>query len=134
MGGNDRQNAHRVSCSDFEFTISRRLQLGVKVGDEVMLQFQLTETLNPEMYATKASIRDPASRLAVSIKGKGANGDYFVWLKNDGEKTVMIMNSLVDALEGVSLSETKAMPRRWYVTRQHGTSKKDVVYTTEDES
>ncbi|KAE8321765.1 hypothetical protein BDV39DRAFT_185059 [Aspergillus sergii] len=37
-----------------------------------MLQFQLTETLNPEMYATKASIRDPASRLAVSIKGKGA--------------------------------------------------------------
>ncbi|KAE8338061.1 hypothetical protein BDV24DRAFT_153797 [Aspergillus arachidicola] len=75
MGGNDGQNAHRVSCSDFEFTISRRLQLGLKVGDEVMLQFQLTETLNPEMYATKASIRDPASRLAVSIKGKGANVD-----------------------------------------------------------
>lgn len=108
----DTQGAHIISCSGFHFTISRHLNLGIKVGDQLRLQFHLTETRNPQMYATEALPTDPASRLAVSIKGQGIHGDYHVWLKNPGEKCVKRMNTLVDALEGVPLKESKGMTRR----------------------
>lgn len=111
------------------FTIFRRLKLGVQVGDRVRLQFHLTEAPILQMYATKALATDPASRLAVSIKGQGTYGGYHAWLRNPGKKCVVKMNTLVDILEGVSLEESKEMDRRWYVKRQQGTSKKDVVYT-----
>ncbi|GIJ83625.1 hypothetical protein Asppvi_002450 [Aspergillus pseudoviridinutans] len=133
FGGDDTQKAHLISCSGFAFTISRQLRLGVRVGDLVRLRFHLTATPNPQKYATKASQTDPASRLAVSIEGGGTHGDYHVWLRNPGDKVVSRMNALVDALEGVPLTESKEMARRWYVTRRQGTSKKDVIYTVSDD-
>jgi hypothetical protein len=133
FGGDDTQKAHLISCSGFAFTISRQLRLGVRVGDLVRLRFHLTATPNPQKYATKASQTDPASRLAVSIEGRGIHGDYNVWLRNHGDKVVSRMNALVDALEGVPLTESKEMARRWYVTRRQGASKKDVVYTVRDD-
>lgn len=61
-GGDDIHSLHIVSCGVFHFTVSRSLNLGVQVGDEVRLQFHLTETPNPKMYATEALPTDPASR------------------------------------------------------------------------
>ncbi|KAF7177079.1 hypothetical protein CNMCM7691_004727 [Aspergillus felis] len=133
FGGDDTQKAHLISCSGFAFTISRQLRLGVRVGDLVRLRFHLSATPNPQKYATKASQTDPASRLAVSIEGRGTHGDYHVWLRNPGDKVISRMNALVDALEGVPLTESKEMARRWYVTRRQGTSKKDVIYTVSDD-
>lgn len=127
------QKARLISCSGFLFAISRQLQLGVRVGDRVRLQFYLTETPNLQMYATKALAIDPASRLAVSIEGQGAYGSYHVWPRNPSEKCVKKMNTLVDVLEGVSLKESKGMARRWFVERRQGTSKKDVVYTARND-
>ncbi|KAB8232944.1 uncharacterized protein BDW43DRAFT_278043 [Aspergillus alliaceus] len=52
--------------------------------------------------ATSALSHYPASRLVVPIKGRRVNAEYCIWHKNPGERAVMKMNGLVDALEGVS--------------------------------
>ncbi|PLB49413.1 hypothetical protein P170DRAFT_495390 [Aspergillus steynii IBT 23096] len=128
-GSDSSQGAHLITCSNFIFTVSRHLQLGVHVGDRVQMQFYLTETPNPRAYARGALLTDPASRLAVSIKGRGSRGDFHVWLSNRAELVVMKMNSLVDALEGFTLNESKTFRRRWYVKREPGSSERTVIYT-----
>jgi hypothetical protein len=40
---------------------------------------------------------------------RGILGDYHVWLRNHGDKVVSRLNALVDALEGVPLTESKEM-------------------------
>ena len=106
-----------VSIGSYQFTISRTLGLKVNDGDEVFVQFELTETPHPHAYACKARIDDPAIRFAISLKGHNTNGDFFGWLTTGGELNVKKMNSLVDVLEGFSREECLTFKRRWHVKR-----------------
>ncbi|OJI79386.1 hypothetical protein ASPTUDRAFT_130632 [Aspergillus tubingensis CBS 134.48] len=128
-GYDDDRSAQTLVCSDFCFIISRSLKLGLRVGDQVQLRFHLIEAPTQFAYANKALPTDPASRLVVSIEGIGKNGSFHVCLSSRGERIVRKMNSLVDALEGYTLEESKSFSRRWYVQRRTGTSVRDIFYT-----
>jgi hypothetical protein len=120
-----------VSIGSYQFTISRKLDLKVKDGDEVFIQFELTETPHPHVYARKARVDDPASRFAISLTGHNTSGDFFGWLTTSGELNVKKMNSLVDVLEGCSREECLTFKRRWYVkcTIPGDRSSRDHMYT-----
>jgi hypothetical protein len=120
-----------VSIGSYQFTISRKLGLKVNDGDEVFIQFELTESSHPHAYARKARVDDPASRFAVSIRGHNTNGDFFGWLTTSGEFNVKKINTLVDVLEGYSREECLTFKRRWYVKRTipGDRSSRDHMYT-----
>lgn len=105
-----------IICGVFRFTISRSLQLNLGKGDRILLQFHLTETRHPNAYAWRAQPRDPASRLAVSIRSH-SNDSRVTWLSTKGHRAVNKMNSLVDILEGYTLEESRSFDRRWHVKR-----------------
>ncbi|KAL4887947.1 hypothetical protein BDV59DRAFT_196889 [Aspergillus ambiguus] len=106
-----------ISCGMFRFTISRSLGLSIRDGDAVHCRFNLAESPHPNAYARRAEPRDPASRLAVSIRGKDSHGNFHVWLGTHGPQNVKKMNSLVDVLEGYTLEESRSFERRWHVKR-----------------
>lgn len=116
-----------ISCGMFQFTIPRSLKLDPKEGDVVSCRFHLAERPHPNPYAKKAEPRDPASRLAVSIRGRDRHGAFDVWLSTGGLQNVKKMNSLVDVLEGYTLEESRSFERRWYVHRE--TVERTHVYT-----
>lgn len=105
-----------IICGVFRFTISRSLQLNLWKGDRILLRFHLTETQHPNAYAQMAQPRDPASRLAVSIRSH-ENDSRITWLATKGHRVVNKMNSLVDVLEGYTLEESRSFERRWHVKR-----------------
>ncbi|KAJ0420925.1 hypothetical protein BJY00DRAFT_118539 [Aspergillus carlsbadensis] len=107
-----------VHCGRFRFTISKSLGLRLGEGARVTLQLHLTDTRHPDCYARKGQPRDPASRLAASLRGCDALGSFHVWLKTEGIHNVKKMNSLVDLLEGFSLEESRMFERRWHVQAQ----------------
>lgn len=113
---NHYQFAH-VWCGNYKFTISAKLGLGLSDGDQVTLQYHLTDTQHPYAYALEALPADPANRLGISIRGHNSDGPFHCWLMADGLLNVKKMNSLVDCLEGYSLEETKRFSRRWYTTK-----------------
>lgn len=78
----------------------------------------------------KALPSDPASRLAISVSGQDANGNFRVWLvTRTGEKVVKKMNSLVDILDGYTYEERRKVPTRWFVEKPLGGGPKVVIYT-----
>lgn len=117
-----------VSCGIFRFSISSFLRLDLKQGDEVFCQFHLSEHPHPYAYTKTAEPRDPASRLAISIKETDSHGDFHVWLMTKGQKNVFKINSLVDLLDGYTTDESRAFGRRWYVRRAPDRSRTH-VYT-----
>ncbi|KAG2014577.1 hypothetical protein GB937_006539 [Aspergillus fischeri] len=73
FSGDDTQKAYLISCSAFAFTISRRVRLGVRVGD---LQHRI-----------------PRISWQCQLEERGIHGDYHVWLRNHGDKVVSRMNA-----------------------------------------
>lgn len=119
-----------VSYSHWAFRISRKLQvdLGLSANSQVEFQAFLTSTPNiRQMCATDALPTDPASRLAVSIKGLGTKRPFHLFLHNPGLCTVKQMNSFVDALEGCKREETMRFGRRWWREKRNG--KNETVYS-----
>ncbi|KAL2865707.1 uncharacterized protein BJX67DRAFT_173130 [Aspergillus lucknowensis] len=104
-----------VACGKFRFAISKSLGLELSGGDDVSVRLHLTDTRHPNCYARKAEPRDPASRLAVSLRVCDARGLFRVWLKTEGTRNVNKMNSLVDILEVFSPEESRMFERRWHV-------------------
>lgn len=110
-----------VSHSNWVFRISRKLDLGIIVNSQVEFQVFLSPTpSNTQMFTKDALPTDPASRLAVSIKGVGTKGPFHLFLHNPGLSTVKQMNSFVDALEGCKREETMRFGRRWWRERRNG--------------
>lgn len=111
------RNRGYINCGKYSFAVPQSLE--IPAGSKVTVQFHLYETPVPYMYAQKAMPDDPSSRLAISIKsGNSADHQVHSWLQSArGEKIVMKMNTLVDALEGVSYSVTQQLRRRWRINR-----------------
>ena len=106
-----------IAIGSYYFTVSRRLGLEFRNGDEVLVRFELSKTPHPRAYAIKARDDDPACRFAVSIRGRVGNSEYCKWLTTKGDLNVKKMNSLVDVLEGCSREESASFKRRWQVRR-----------------
>lgn len=106
-----------IPIGSYVLTISQKLGLQVKDGDEVFLHFDLSSTPHPHAYTSKARIDDPAYRLGVSIRGHTISAEYFCWLTTDGDLNVLKMNSLVDILEGYTWEDIASFKRRWHLER-----------------
>jgi hypothetical protein len=69
---------------------------------------------HPNVYCLKATNKDPASRLAIFIKGAFADGALFAgWIQSNGENQVYKMNTFVDLLERGTMLQSSDLPRRW---------------------
>lgn len=127
----------------FTFTISRKW-VRLEQNAPVQVRFEhITEDEfrrkgnHPNVYCLKATKDDPASRLAVFVEGTSDNGAPFAgWLRSNAEKQVFKINTLVDMLEGGSMTKSRHLPRRWIMLRfqnQHGEMARKAFYT-EDSS
>lgn len=81
-----------TSTSESVF-LERRIS-DLRVGNQVQLQFHLTEAPTPYAYVKKAQPKDPASWLAVFIKKIRKNGSFHTWLSSHGELLVKILIAL----------------------------------------
>lgn len=104
------------TCGQFQFTISVNFDLHLKKGDKVFVQFHLADSVHPLKYTTNALPTDSASRLAISLSGRDATGEFHIWLVSSGPKAIKRMNTLVDILEGYMYPEREemALPGRWW--------------------
>jgi hypothetical protein len=119
-----------ILCGKFNFPLPQ--SLGISPGSKVFVQFHLYEIAVSYCYASQAMSYDPASRLAISIKGCNTFGiEVNRWIQSPGKKAPMKMNALVDMLEGVTLTETRALSRRWIVIRPEEGSPQVTYYTNE---
>ncbi|KAJ5759630.1 hypothetical protein N7520_006786 [Penicillium odoratum] len=110
----------------------QKSKLDLKDGDEVFFQLRLNELTHPRAYAQVARPSDPASRLAASISNSDrVRGGFHVFLQTKGSLNVKKMNSLVDALEGYSLEESRSFIGRWHTKKStsHGEQARVHVYT-----
>jgi hypothetical protein len=123
----------------FYFTVSRKWvhiehNTPIQVRFESITEDEFRRKGNyPNVYCLKATKDDPASRLAVFIEGTSDNGAPFAgWLRSDAEKQVFKVNTLVDMLEGGSMTKSRHLPRRWIVLKlqnQHGEIARKAFYT-----
>ena len=76
------------------------------------------------VYATQARDDDPASRLALRVMGKRANGKSFdLYLSLSTESAVERANAFTDRiLEGIDEYKLRNRPRRWVPPKQNETS------------
>ncbi|KAJ5213370.1 hypothetical protein N7449_000539 [Penicillium cf. viridicatum] len=83
-------------------------------------------------YASEAMPCDPASRLAISIKGCNYSGnEVYEWIQSSGSKAAMKINTLVDMLKGITLTETRSFCRRWDVRSTGKGAPRKTNYTNE---
>lgn len=104
-------------------------------NDMVHVQLFLTDNPNPIRYAKLALPTDPSSRLLVPVKNiDGAEKKLHAWLSTKGTKKPMLVNRLVDMLEGLTLQESWALQRRTFRktikwSRKTGTQERKTVRT-----
>lgn len=88
------------------------------------------------VYCVKATEDDPASRLAVFVEGTSKHGAPFAgWLQTNGKKQVFKINTLVDILEGGSMTKSRHLPRRWITLKfqnEQGEMARKIFYTEMD--
>lgn len=126
--GRDRGN---FSCGKFNFPLPQ--SLGTSSGSKLFVQFHLYESAVSHRYASQAMPYDPASRLAISIKGCNTfDVKVDKWLQSPGKRIPMKINTLVDMLEGIPLTEIRGLSRRWFVIRPEEKSPRETHYTNED--
>ena len=124
------------------FNISRKW---VHLEHDAPVQVRLELTAKDEfrqkgkhanVYCVKATKDDPASRLAVFVEGTSENGAPFAgWLQTDAERRVFKINTLVDMLEGGSMTKSRHLPRRWVSLKfrnEHGEVAQKDFYTEMD--
>ena len=124
------------------FNISRKW---VHLEHDAPVQVRLELTIEDEfrrkgkhanVYCVNATKDDPASRLAVFVEGTSENGEPFAgWLQSNAKKQVFRINTLVDLLEGGSITKSRHLPRRWIdlnFQNEHGEMARKSFYTKMD--
>ncbi|KAE8381157.1 hypothetical protein BDV26DRAFT_289654 [Aspergillus bertholletiae] len=98
----------------------------VDLGEGFILKVVISPpgTRHPHIYATQANYDDPASRIAVEIKGIQNNGERFsryVQQPEDGWKEPMRLNTVFDWFSGATLEQiaAKNQPRRYIYISQN---------------
>ena len=65
------------------------------------------------MYATGATAEDPARRLSLRLTVERHGRHSPMWLTAGGDKTAMLVNTLVDIVENVPYDDIEKSPRRF---------------------
>jgi hypothetical protein len=91
----------------------RKADVVLKNYSIVLAQGFLADGPNLERYARDALPEDPAIRFSLKIVGNDIYGKSLcIFINAGGERTVKDVNTLVDRLEGVSVTDIAAKPRR----------------------
>ncbi|KAF4765032.1 hypothetical protein HAV15_003623 [Penicillium sp. str.  len=118
------------TCGKFNIPLPQSLSMSP--DSKIFVQFHLYEIAVSHRYASEAMPCDPASRLAISIKGYNSSGNEVdEWIQSSGSKAAMKINTLVDMLEGITLTETRSFCRRWDVSRTEKGAPRKTNYTNE---
>lgn len=99
----------------FSFHISLRWTI-LEHNSPVQVRLELAKKgdIPSHVYCVNATKDDPAARLAVFIEGTSRTGVSFSgWLQSKSTKKIMKMNTLVDILDGGSMTTSRHLPRRW---------------------
>jgi hypothetical protein len=91
----------------------RRRQICLLSSEKVHIRGYLTQGLNPNVYATGATAEDPAKRLSLRLAVERHGRHSSMWLTAGGDKTAMLVNTLVDIVENVSYDDIEKSPRRF---------------------
>lgn len=110
--GPGKRQGLRVRWNYFDFNLQDHLKLPVKVGDRVLIRPLLFDTPQELAYARKSLPTDPASRLMIALRVQKDNQDHWRWLSSSEQQAVFLMNYLADCLEGLTIAQSKALPRR----------------------
>lgn len=94
-----------------------------KAGDLVHFRPLLFQEPQKVPFARKALATDPASRLIIAAKVERDGKDFWAWPFTHGQRAVLGMNYFVDCLEGLSLTQSRLLPRR-LTTRYNKDGKK----------
>jgi hypothetical protein len=65
------------------------------------------------VYATGATAEDPARRLSLRLTVERHGRHSPMWLTAGGDKTAMLVNTLVDIVENVPYDDIEKSPRRF---------------------
>jgi hypothetical protein len=110
---NSRDGRGRIHYNHYDFCLSRSLKFW-SVGMIVKVYLDVLESPHPHQYAKDALASDPAARLGIRITGKDTKKASFEhWISSKGHVKAMMMNTLVDLLEGIPIEVTEKQPRRW---------------------
>ena len=102
-------HARNVSQFIFQKTLD---EMGAKWGDTVNVKCEINPVAaHTNAYALDAREDDAAKRLGIKMTAR--EGRY-IWLKGKGENKVFRANALVDELEGVEESVSRATEPRWF--------------------
>ncbi|KAJ5506144.1 hypothetical protein N7453_005101 [Penicillium expansum] len=124
------RNRGYITCGKFNIPLPQSLSMSPE--SKLFVQFHLYEMAVSHRYASEAMPCDPASRLAISIKGCNSSSDEIdEWIQSSGKKAAMRINTLVDMLEGITLTETRSFCRRWDVSRTEKGASRKTNYTNE---
>ncbi|KAJ6142531.1 hypothetical protein N7471_001984 [Penicillium samsonianum] len=99
---------------------------------KLQLRITISGALPTRGYASEAMPCDPASRLAISIKRCNSSGNEVdEWIQSSGSKAAMRINTQVDMLEGIILTETRSLCRHWDVRSTEKGAPRKTNYTNE---
>jgi len=87
-------------------------QIRLFSSDKVHIRGYLTQGLNPNVYATDATAEDPARRLSLRLTVERHGRHSSMWLTAGGDRTAMVVNTLVDIVENVPYEDIEKSPRR----------------------
>ena len=65
------------------------------------------------VYATGATAEDPARRLSLRLTVERHGRHSSMWLTTGGDKTAMLVNTLVDIVKNVPYDDIEKSPRRF---------------------
>ena len=131
-----------INLGRCSFTISRKWvhlehDAPVQVRFELITEDELRQKgKHANVYCVNATKDDPASRLAVFVEGTSEKGEPFAgWLQTNAQQKVFSINTLVDLLEGGSMTKSRHLPRRWIHLKfqnEHGEMVQKSFYTEID--
>src|SRR5436305_15196042 len=98
----------------------RQGQIRLLSTDTVHIRGYLTQGLNPNVYATGATAEDPARRLSLRLTDERHGRHSSMWLTTGGDKTAMLVNTLVDIVKNVPYDDIEKSPRRFLRSDVYG--------------
>jgi len=99
-------------------------------GSKVHVQAFLTEGPNKDRYALRADEEDPAIRFSLKKRGTDIHGHTFCrFLHSDGLVMVKKINTMVDRMNGVSMTDIAKTPGGFLPADRSVGRMREITYT-----
>ncbi|KAF2014969.1 hypothetical protein BU24DRAFT_463698 [Aaosphaeria arxii CBS 175.79] len=104
-----------IKLRDIHLTIPPTLDVDPSTAKVL---YDLRTDAHPQRAAKRSLPTDPAMCLGIKLTAKTSHGTVIThWLRADGDKNVLRMNSLCDWLMGIPKATTEVTPRRFYIKK-----------------